>query len=211
MQTPSLVIQAAQRGLERFLGLDPGTAAALGELEGTIIHVHLDGLEWDFVAYPGQGSVHLEGALPEGIEPDCVIAGTPGALGQLAMASGASEALAESGVRITGDALVAAKVQRIAGAIYIDWEGELAKLTGDAVAHQISNQVRQLGAFTQRTSEAVERNMGEYLTEESRMVPARGEVEGFLRDVDLLRSRLDRLEARTRRLEDRLKGGPSEA
>ena len=40
------------------------------------------------------------------------------------------------------------------------------------------------------------RNVSEYLTEESRDVPARVEVEEFLEGVDRLREAVDRLEAR---------------
>ena len=51
-------------------------------------------------------------------------------------------------------------------------------------------------AFGRRAGDTLARNTAEYLTEESRDLPARVEVEEFLEDVDRLREAVDRLESR---------------
>jgi ubiquinone biosynthesis protein UbiJ len=48
--------------------------------------------------------------------------------------------------------------------------------------------------------------MGEYLTEESRDLPARPEVDAWLEEVDRLREDVDRFEARLARLEPGRRG-----
>ncbi len=46
----------------------------------------------------------------------------------------------------------------------------------------------------------MEQNVGEYLRIESEIVPNRVEIDGFMNDVDDLRSDVDRLEQRIARL-----------
>ena len=55
---------------------------------------------------------------------------------------------------------------------------------------------RDATEFGRRAGDAFARNVSEYLSEESRDVPTRVEVEEFLEGVDRLREAVDRLEAR---------------
>jgi ubiquinone biosynthesis protein UbiJ len=50
------------------------------------------------------------------------------------------------------------------------------------------------------SARAFARDAAEYVSEESRDIAAKAEVETFLDEVDALRERADRLEARVRRL-----------
>ena len=65
---------------------------------------------------------------------------------------------------------------------------------------------REAVDFGRRAGDTLARNVAEYLTEESRDVPARIEAEEFFDAVDRLRESVDRLEARVDHAE-RAKGG----
>jgi len=82
----------------------------------------------------------------------------------------------------------------------IDWEEQLAGITGDMVAHQLGNTMRSAGNWLRQGRTTLEQDLGEYLQEELRVVPTRIEIENFIADVDQLRMDLERLEARIRRL-----------
>ena len=83
----------------------------------------------------------------------------------------------------------------------IDWEEHLSRLTGDIIAHQIGNTVRGLFRWGERSAEHLGQDAADYLQEETDILPVPWEVEGFIEEVDTLRSDIDRLEARVKRLQ----------
>ncbi|NIW23576.1 MAG: hypothetical protein GWN29_02945 [Gammaproteobacteria bacterium] len=81
-----------------------------------------------------------------------------------------------------------------------DLEEELARLTGDVIAHEVARVARSGRAWTDRALDALTLNTAEYLQEESRDLPARHEAEGFFRDVERIRDDVERALERARRL-----------
>ena len=75
------------------------------------------------------------------------------------------------------------------------WKRNFRRVTGDVAAHYLAGFARDALAFGRRAGDTLARNAAEYLTEESRDLPVRIEVEEFLADVDRLRESVDRLEA----------------
>jgi ubiquinone biosynthesis protein UbiJ len=135
-------------------------------------------------------------------EPDAVIEGSPLSLATLAGPQ-PEDRLRRGEVRISGDAETAQSFQKLFKAARPDFEEELSRLVGDPVAHHVANAARSVFDFGRRAAETFARNMGEYLTEESRDLPARPEVEAWIEQVDRLREAADRLEARLALLERR--------
>ncbi|MDH4133684.1 MAG: sterol-binding protein, partial [Gammaproteobacteria bacterium] len=74
---------------------------------------------------------------------------------------------------------------------------------GDPVGHEVGRVLRGAFAWQRRVGETLLRNSAEYFQEESRLLPVRSEVEGFLNAVDGLRADVDRLSARVQRLRAR--------
>lgn len=126
---------------------------------------------------------------------DAVIEGTPLAFLRLAT-NAATQSIRAGGMDVRGDAEVAEGFRRLLEAARPDFEEELSRFTGDAAAHYLAGFARDAVAFGQRAGDALARNVSEYLSEESRDVPARVEVEEFLEGVDRFREAVDRLEAR---------------
>jgi ubiquinone biosynthesis protein UbiJ len=139
-------------------------------------------------------------------EPDAVIEGTPLSLAALAGPE-PEDRIRQGVVRISGDAETAQSFQKLFKAARPDFEEELSRLVGDVAAHHVANAARDAFAFGRRALETFARNMGEYLTEESRDLPARPEIEAWTGEVDRLREDADRLEARIVLLERRRRGG----
>jgi ubiquinone biosynthesis protein UbiJ len=111
------------------------------------------------------------------------------------------QSLRGSGAQISGDAEIAQVFQKLFAAARPDFEEELSRLTGDVAAHGIAGFARGAIAFGRRARDTFAANIAEYLTEESRDLPARIEVDEFLADVDRLREATDRLEARLAAIE----------
>lgn len=136
-----------------------------------------------------------------GDEPaDAVIEGPPLSLAALAGPQGEDRVRA-GGVKISGDAEVARSFRDLIAAARPDVEEELSRLTGDVAAHHIARAARDALGFGRRVADTLARNVGEYLAEEGREVPARPEVDELLREVDRLREDVDRFAARLARAE----------
>jgi len=126
---------------------------------------------------------------------DATLEGTPLAFLRLA-ADASTTSIRAGGLDLRGDAEVAEGFRRLLEAARPDIEEELSRFTGDAAAHYLARFARETANFGRRAGDAFARNVSEYLSEESRDVPARIEVEEFLDGVDRFREAVDRLEAR---------------
>ena len=126
---------------------------------------------------------------------DAVIEGTP--LAFLRLATGdAAKSIRAGGMDVRGDAEIAEGFRRLLEVARPDIEEELSRFTGDAAAHYIARTARPAADFARRAGDSLARSTSEYLTEESRDLPVRLEVEEFLDGVDRLREAVDRLDAR---------------
>lgn len=136
---------------------------------------------------------------------DAVIEGTPFALARLAIGDPA-QSIRTGGAQVSGDAEIAQGFQKLFAAAQPDFEEELSRLTGDVAAHHLANFARGTRDFMRRARSTFALNVAEYLTEDGRDVPARGEVDEFLTGVDRFREATDRLDARIAAIE-RARGG----
>ena len=192
-----LLLDPANRIIDRIIRLDPDAATRIAPLTGRRIRVVLSEPEITVDATFTTDGLHL--AEPGEDVADVTVSGRLGDLLALARDPEAGG----SGLRFEGDAAVAQQVRRFFRELDVDWEEGLATYLGDAPAHQIGRLVRGVRGWFAESTDAAGRNLAEYLTEERRDLPPRAEVEAFLDDVDRLRSDTDRLAARISLLEQR--------
>ena len=193
---------AALAGLEgalnAALALDPQTGKRLARLQGKLIAIELRGTGITLTLQPTvEGRLRLMGDYDGGV--DTTLRGAPLAL--LKMSTGRTgEGMFSGEVEIDGDVELGTQIQRLFEQLDIDWEEHLSRLTGDIVAHQIGNTMRALFAWGRRSADHLGMDTADYLQEESDTLPVDWEVEEFIQGVDTLRSGVDRIEARVRRL-----------
>ena len=185
--------------LNAALALDPGTGARLSRLEGKLIAIELRGTGITLTLQPTtEGKLRLMGDYDG--EVDTTLRGAPFAM--LRMSTGRTgEGMFSGDVEIDGDVELGQQIQRVFEKLDIDWEEHLSQLTGDIVAHQFGNAVRGLFAWGERSAEHLGRDTADYLQEENDTLPVDWEVEEFIKGVDTLRSDVDRIEARVKRLQ----------
>ncbi len=195
--TPEL-LRPFERILNRNIAGSSRARALLAELDGR-------SLELRFAATPVRIRIAATqdslAVAPAGEAPaDAVIEGTP--LSFLRLASGdAAKSIRAGGMDVKGDAEIAEGFRRLLEAARPDLEEELSRFTGDAAAHYAARFAREALDFGRRAGDIFARNVSEYLSEESRDVPVRIEVEEFLDGVDRLREAVDRFEARVSAVE----------
>ncbi|MGD2118423.1 MAG: SCP2 sterol-binding domain-containing protein [Chromatiales bacterium] len=190
---------ALETAFNQYLALDPEISQRFAELHGRSVGIELLGTGIKLFFIPEQnGRVQVLSHLEA--EPDCLISGT---LPALLRSSGdaASDQLFSGNVKISGDTGLAQKFTRLLLQVDIDLEEQLSRLTGDVIAHEVGNRVRQTSAWLQRARKHVGLDMQEYLQEEIRVLPNPIELQNFFADVDDTRDAVERLEARVQRLQ----------
>ena len=193
--------RALEAALNRALALDPDTREALKPLAGRKIELSLEAPALALrITVAGE---RLEvGPVEPSEEPDLAVRSTLGGLlGQLPFLR-RDNAAPVGRVRVSGDAELARRLQTLADRFDPDWQQPFVSVFGEIVGVQIANTAR--GALRQLRSAGgnLAQNAAEFVTEESRDVVGRAELNAFHDDVDALRDDVERLQAKV----DRLRG-----
>lgn len=198
--------RALEAALNRALALDPDTREALKPLDGRRIALSLEA-----PALALQISVAGErlqvGPVDATGEPDLAVRSTLGGLlGQLPAFMGNTlrkdNAAPVGRVRVSGDAELARRLQTLADGFDPDWQQPFVAVFGEIIGVQVANAAR--GALRQLRGMGgnLAQSAAEFVTEESRDVVGRAELNAFHDDVDALRDDVERLQAKV----DRLRG-----
>ena len=199
--------RALEAALYRALALDPDTREALKPLEGRKIALSL---ETPALALQiGVAGERLQvGPVEPSEEPDLAVRSTLGGLlAQLPAFMGNAlrkdNAAPVGRVHVSGDAELARRLQSLANRFDPDWQQPFVSVFGEIVGVQVANAAR--GALRQLRSAGVNlaQNAAEFVTEESRDVVGRAELNAFHDDVDALRDDVERLQAKVDRLHGR--------
>ncbi len=199
MRLSGLALAGLEAALNRLLGLDPQARPQLASLQGRVVALEILGLSTTLYLAPGPAGVQLLSRLEA--PADCTISGTPLALARLGASRNQAGELFTGGVQLSGDTELGQAFGKILADLDIDWEEQLARLSGDVIAHQLGRGLRGLLGWTRQVRDTLGQDIQEYLQEELQLLPARGEVELFHEAVDVLRDDVERLEARLARLE----------
>ncbi len=204
-RAPNPILKLLGRGLEtalnHALSLDVETRASLTALDGRAVRVDFRGSGLALrMAIEGErlrvgpafdGDSHLR------------VTATPGSLLGMAAArlrGDGDDGLPAGQVEIAGDAELARRLERLATRFEPDIDEAFARVFGDVLGFQIARAFRRSLAFARESASALVRDGATYLVEESRDLVARPEMDEFLDEVDELRERGDRLDARIKRL-----------
>lgn len=192
----AMLSTAALAGLEKLINTalryDPGTRIALGKLAEQVLAVHVTNPAITLYLIPDTQGLRLLGQW-EG-EVHTQLRGSLPALMQLARSDTTS--FANSGVEVTGNTGLLIDLQRLLKNLDIDWEEALSEVFGDILGHQSANVIRSGVNYTRDRASEAKRLLSEFLTEELQTLPSKNELEHFYADVDELRLRADRFEAR---------------
>jgi len=202
MVLPLLATAALEKALNHCLQMDPETLAQVTQLEGKVVALVIIGLGRSIYLVPTADGLRVQSVF-EG-EPDVSIKGGVFSLARLGLSENPASVFGD-GVEMVGDAQLGRKVQHILDSLDLDWEEQLSRLSGDVIAHQVGNTVRDLFSWGSKTAETLGRDVAEYFQEESRDLVVKPELDQFLDQVDVLRSDVDRLAQRVKRLQTQLK------
>lgn len=197
------VQEKIQKLINKLLRENPDNQAKLQKLNGRIaiflikpMNIKLNCL------FTEQGIDFMENFYAE---PNVTIEGSPLAFLTMSFSENKLADIFAGKVKITGDVDTAQRVQELFASLDIDWEEQLSRYTGDPIAHHLGKAAKQGFHLSKRLLNIFQLNTAEYLQEEIKLLPTKIEADDFLNQVDILRSTLDRLEARIHLLEDKNK------
>ena len=207
--------RALEAALNRAVALDPDTRDALQPLDGRSVVLALEAAETPLAMRLQVDGERLRvGPVDAEQTPDLAVRSTLGGVLSFGMQTllprllgkrdDDEAAMPVGRMRIEGDAELARRLQRLAERFDPDWQQPFTAVFGDVIGVQIANALaaalRQARVGGQKFAETA----AEYLTEESRDVVPRAELDAFHDDVDTLRDDTERLAARIARLHKRV-------
>lgn len=188
-----------QKAINHALALDESMPAKLQALEGKVLEIIISPLNVNFFILFTQNELHLQ-VDNEG-SADTIIRSSPLGLIRLSLLPASKmRSLFNDNVRISGDMELGQAVKKLFDELDIDWEGHLARFTGDVVAYQLGSFVRQGLDFKRQIGSSMRHNLTEYLQEELNVFPPREEINDFFNDVDALALSVERLAAHVNQL-----------
>lgn len=196
--------RALEAALNRAIALDPDTRDALAPLAGRRIALTLESPPLALEIAVEAQRLHV-GPLQDGDEPDLAVRSTLGGLlgqlpGLLGSALRGDHAAPVGRLHVSGDAELARRLQTLASRFDPDWQQPFVSVFGEVLGVQIAQGVRATLLRLRDTGGELAASAAEYVTEESRDVVARAELDAFCDEVDVLRDDVERLAARVGRL-----------
>jgi ubiquinone biosynthesis protein UbiJ len=195
--------RALEAALNQAIALDPDTSAALRPLEGRRIQLVVDAPPLAMDIMVGGGRLQV-GPASEVLEADLAVRSTLGGLlGQLPFLR-RDNVTPVGKVKVSGDAELARRLQTLATRFDPDWSLPFTRVFGDVIGVQVANAVRTGLQQVRIAAGNLAESAAEYVTEESRDVVGRDELNAFHDDVDAMRDDVERLAVRIGRLAARV-------
>ena len=191
-----------EAALNRALALDPETRDDLRALDGRRVVLRI--ASPPLTVQVRVAGNRLEVGPADEDEPDLAVRATLGGLLSQLPFFKRDDAPPLGKLRIEGDADLARRLQKLAGRFDPDWQQPFAAVFGDVIGVQIANVVAGGLRHARDAAGAFASNAAEFITEESRDVVARAELNAFHDDVDALRDEVDRIAARVTRARGRI-------
>ncbi len=188
-------------GLNRYIASDQERAAGLDQIKGKLIRLTIR--EIDKTLSLRVEHRYLKEVSDGDVNPDVDISVSLKILPEFLLGADQDKLIKNGGIEIKGDAHIASVFQNTLREIEIDWEELLSKYTGDAVAYQVGRGVEAVHTLGRHLRENMRQDIRDYLQDNIQASVTQDEVDQFIQDVDSVRAKTDRLEARLNRLHNR--------
>lgn len=198
MSVNQLSATAIQTIARQFLSFDVEAKKDLSQFEDKIIHIHINDFNLDYYFSFANSELLVAEHFEQTISAS--ISGKLNAFIAAAAAEHSSDSIFKGELNFSGDISTARQFQSFAQKLNIDWHEPLAQALGDPLGHTLATSLEKLSGWLLQTAQSVTQDISEYVQEEARVTPSSSEQQIFFRQVDQLRSRADRLNAKISQL-----------
>ncbi|MEQ7918773.1 SCP2 sterol-binding domain-containing protein [Xanthomonas sp. WHRI 1810A] len=192
------LLASAEYGINRVLRMDSTALPRLDRLSGKVIAVVCTSPAFQLFILPSDDGLMLASNWDAGA--DCTLRAPAASLVRLALSKDKTAVLHGPDVELDGESGVLLDLVGVLQDLDLDWEYELSRWLGPVASPLIGAHVRSRANWTRDTAASLSRNLGEYLSEESRALVGKREAEARFAEIDQTKQDLERLEARFERL-----------
>ena len=185
------ILSVAESMLNAALAQDPGSQARCQTLLGKVMQVSVTDWSIDCYVIVGENRLLLSDSYQGNV--DVSLLGSGFSLLRLLRSGDARGSLQGESLTLSGDMHVAQGIQGVLSDLDIDWQGLIARYTGDAFAHELGEVGRSGLRFGRRFLRKMRVDLADGIHEELALAPARAAVDDFCDQVDQLRFDADRL------------------
>jgi len=189
-----ILLDGAEKMVNKLLSLDEETLDALAILEGNVVEIDVLNTGIRLFILPSARGLTLMSTYED--KADVSIKGTAAAL--LGMIT--AEKVGAGDVEIIGNVGMAHKLQSILKKVDVDWEEYLSQIIGDIAAHKVGNLLRGMSQFAKASARTIGLDISEYLRYEKEALLDKSELDEFNHAVDKIRNDVERLQKRVDRL-----------
>ena len=182
------VLHTLETSINFVLARDPQSEHRLIALEDRVIEFKISDLKFNFFWLCEQKRVRLLSEWGSGV--DAIIEAPLDAFVKMGLQQTTKDMI------ISGDLSTVETLKRVLSELDINWEEQLAPLTGDALAFKVVDVARKATRFIRKTAVSLQENTKEYLHEESTHVAPRAHFREWSHEVRELNRAIDRLELR---------------
>ena len=191
--------RALEAALNRALSLDEDARADLRALDGRSVALTVESPPLA-LRVTVDGDALKVGPVGDADRADLSVRSTLGGLLRQLPMFRRDDAPPVGQLRIEGDAELARRLQRLAERFDPDWARPLTAVFGEVLGTQIANGIGFALRNAKNAGKEFAGSAADYLTEESRDVLGREELNAFHDDVDAVRDDVERIAARIQRL-----------
>ena len=191
--------------LDRAIALDPQMREQLAAIDGRRIGIELRGTGLALAIEARDGRLQVG---PHWVQASNLnVRAAPASLLAFALRRDADAPQPPGKVEISGDADLARRLEKLFRNYRPDIEEAFAKTFGDVIGVPLARAFERAFTWSRESAKALVQDGAEFLREETRDLIAPAEMEQFLDEVDALRERGDRLQARVGAVASRAGGG----
>jgi ubiquinone biosynthesis protein UbiJ len=198
MSVNQLSAAALQTIARRLLSLDVEASKDLQQFDSKVIHIHIENFKLDYYFNFVENELFVSEQSETKVSAS--ISGRLSAFVAAAAAEHSADTIFKGKLNFSGEIATAKQFQSFAQKLNIDWHEPLAQFFGDPLGHTLATGLEKLTGWLLQTAQSVGQDISEYVQEEARVTPSVSEQQHFFRQVDQLRSRADRLNAKISQL-----------
>lgn len=154
---------------------------------------------WQLTLLIGTDRIMLMSAEQEA--PDACLSGSQRALSRLLFSDDQATALHDRDIELSGDVQLIQRLHRALSQLDLDWQDLLGPLLGDIGTRAAATGWQHSRDTVLQAADALKKNMTDFVQEEAALTPTKQQAQHFTSELDALRLRLDRLQARIQRLQ----------
>lgn len=196
------VLNNLARMINRYLLLDEKTHQRLEKLQDRIVTIELLPFHFIFQLIFTPSGVEIKEGGEEAAET--IVRGTPLQMLHMFISRDNRKQFFAEDLQIEGNADLGQQVVDLFDEMDIDWEEQLAKVTGDVPSYHIHRIANGVQKWLKKTTATLRDDVSDFLHEETLWLPSKTALNEFYHEIDTLRMDVDRIEARFKHLKTTL-------